>query len=100
MSVFKFQGSFQTRVNEYRTVDPDGTERTVREEWQVPDQFILGIPARDMTEEDWAQLTPEQQQQALDSGLYKQSGPRRAAKFDSAPDVTNVEEEVSGHADD
>ena len=32
---------------------------------------IIGIPARDLTVEDWDALAPEQQAHALASGLYK-----------------------------
>lgn len=33
--------------------------------------FHCGIPARDLTEADWAQLSPEQQQVVKNSPLYE-----------------------------
>ena len=44
--------------------------------------YVLGIPARDLTEEEWAALTDEQRARAAD--LYKQGGAHRAKKQSSA----------------
>lgn len=33
-------------------------------------EYIAGIPARDLDEDDWAALTKEQRKDALASGLY------------------------------
>jgi hypothetical protein len=33
-------------------------------------QWIDGIPARDLTADEWAELTEAQQKHAIESGLY------------------------------
>lgn len=33
-------------------------------------EYLTGIPARNLTDEDWAELSKEQRKAALDSGLY------------------------------
>ena len=33
--------------------------------------FIMGVPARDLTALDWAELNDAQRQQVLDSSLYQ-----------------------------
>lgn len=43
---------------------------------RIPANFIPGIPARDLDAEDWARLTPEQQLEVWDSGLYDVTGTR------------------------
>lgn len=42
--------------------------------------YILGIPARNLTNEEWSQLTPEQRAAAEASGLYEIE--KRPAKAD------------------
>lgn len=33
-------------------------------------EYITGIPARNLTDDDWSDLTKEQRKMAIDSGLY------------------------------
>lgn len=35
-----------------------------------PDQYIAGIPQRDLTAEEWAKLPADRQELALKSGIY------------------------------
>ena len=44
--------------------------------------FVAGVPACDMTEEDWRALSPEKQKEALDAGTHKLnfSGKKPAAE--------------------
>lgn len=46
--------------------------------------FLTGIPARDLTARDWAELTPEQRAMCIASGLYT-SEAVEAAIADAAP---------------
>jgi hypothetical protein len=43
-------------------------------------EFVSGVPARDLTEAEWEQLSKEQKKAALDSGLYEKSKPKKTAK--------------------
>lgn len=38
-----------------------------------PDQYIGGIPARNLTPEEWDRLSDRLREKAIDSGLYKLS---------------------------
>lgn len=42
--------------------------------------YFAGIPARDLTQEEWDALTGEQQKMALDSGLYTPNGSAKEKK--------------------
>ncbi len=42
--------------------------------------FIPGVPTRDLTPDEWAQLTPEQQHECTVSGLYKPAETKKAVK--------------------
>lgn len=33
-------------------------------------EYLTGIPARNLTDEDWSELSKEQRKAAIDSGLY------------------------------
>lgn len=37
----------------------------------VGEGFLSGIPARDLSEEEWAALSKEEQKLAISSGLYE-----------------------------
>ena len=74
MTVYKYQGEYDEVVT-YAGPGADG--ESVTEVEQRPRQFILGVPARDLTEEEWAGLTEREQQAATDSGLYKPMGAAR-----------------------
>lgn len=41
--------------------------------------FYNGIPARDLTDEDWELLTDEQKELVASSSLYKPAGKKTAA---------------------
>lgn len=47
-----------------------------------PGHYISGIPARDLTSEDWERLSPEQQERALKSELYKKAAGRSSPDKD------------------
>lgn len=47
-------------------------------------RYIIGIPARDLSAEDWAELTDEQRTMAVASDLYE-SAAVEAAIADAAP---------------
>ena len=58
-----------------------------------PGDYISGIPARDLTSEDWERLSPEQQKRALKSGLYKKvAGKSSPDKDQPAPEKTEGEQ--------
>ena len=38
-------------------------------------EYLTGIPARNLTDEDWSELTKEQRKVAIDSGLYVKPEP-------------------------
>lgn len=44
--------------------------------------YLNGIPARDLTEADWAQLTSEQQVAVATSPLYEIQAAKKTAKKD------------------
>jgi hypothetical protein len=46
-------------------------------------EFLHGIPARDLTEEDWAGLTKEQREMVEVSLLYKKAEAKAEAKKDN-----------------
>lgn len=74
MTVYKYQGEYDAVVV---YAGPDGQGGSVTEVEQRPRQFVLGVPARDLTQEEWAGLTEAEQQAATASGLYKPVGPER-----------------------
>lgn len=37
------------------------------------DRFVLGVPARDLTDEEWSELPAEDRDRAEESGLYRQT---------------------------
>lgn len=43
-------------------------------------EYLNGIPARDLTAEDWAQLTNEQQEAVATSPLYEIQAEKKTAK--------------------
>jgi hypothetical protein len=74
MTVYKYQGDYD-EVVVYAGPGLDG--ESVTEVEQRPRQFVLGVPARDLTEEEWNGLTEQEQQAATNSGLYKPMGAAR-----------------------
>jgi hypothetical protein len=48
--------------------------------------FVAGIPARDLTDEEVAQLAPEQVDDLVMRGLYQKPADRKAAKNKPAED--------------
>lgn len=58
-----------------------------------PGHYISGIPARDLTPEDWERLSPEQRKRALKSGLYKKAAGRSSPDKDQpAPEKAEGEQ--------
>lgn len=45
-------------------------------------EFYQGIPARDLTDADWAQLSQEQQTAVANSPLYEVTAVKKTAKKD------------------
>jgi hypothetical protein len=50
--------------------------------------YLNGIPARDLTEEEWAALTPEQQAEVKASGLYELEGEKVATEEPPAEEAS------------
>lgn len=49
--------------------------------------YLLGVPARDLTDKEWSQLMPEQRTAAEASGLYEiEKRPAKADKPSAADD--------------
>lgn len=82
MTVYKYQGEYDEVTTTYTTSDDSGQPMSVTEVESRPRNFILGVPARDLTEEEWAGLTEQEQKTALDSGLYKPQGAARQTRND------------------
>ena len=76
MTVYKYQGDYDEVVV---YAGPGENGESVTEVERRPRQFILDIPARDLTEEEWDDLTEQEQQTATNSGLYKPMGAARKA---------------------
>lgn len=76
MSVWKYRG----------TVDEGG----------VPDRFILGVPTRDLTEEDFAALGETERRLVDEGDLYQRVGARKA----DGVAVAETVKEDSSHADE
>lgn len=55
-------------------------------------EFLHGIPARDLNEEDWERLTEEQQGIVTVSLLYKQVGAEARIKAGTSPAPTEEQE--------
>ena len=51
-------------------------------------QYLVGLPTRDLTEEDVAMLTEEDQQRMVESGLYAPFTPLKPAKGETPPPST------------
>ncbi len=60
---------------------------TIKFKYTGAGHFYQGIPARDLTEADWAGLTLEQRDLVMGGGLYAGEEPAKAV-------TTNEEEEV------
>lgn len=56
---------------------------TIKAKYTGNGQFHQGIPARDLTDEDWAQLTPEQQATVEKSQIYEMTAVKKPAKKES-----------------
>jgi hypothetical protein len=65
------------RVPEYDALgNPTGKSRDHAAGGERPLAVVPGVPPRDLTEAEWAALTPEQQAAAAESGLYALEGAR------------------------
>ena len=42
--------------------------------------FLPGVPARDLTDEEWERLTPEQKAAARNSRVYRHQKPQKPKK--------------------
>lgn len=53
-------------------------------------EFIHGIPTRDLTDDEWNELTEAQRKFATDSGLYTEGKATKAAKVEAKPEETKA----------
>ena len=68
---------------ESEVVHPGDAETGVPR-WERPAQSLPGIPARDLTDEDWDQLTPELRDVVRKDDLYEYI-PQTRQQHDEAP---------------
>ena len=54
------------------------------------DQFITGVPARDLSEEEFEMLPESRKKAVLESGVYKMEADKAATKETKEKDVKNA----------
>lgn len=54
-------------------------------------EYLFGIPARNLTDEEWSDLTKEQRKAAIDSGLYLEPGDKTATAKETRAVSAKVE---------
>jgi hypothetical protein len=70
-----------------------GSQPLGDEPQRYPAEHIEGVPARDLSAEEWSALADEQREAALSSGLYELSAPsdETARKWQKPADVPSTE---------
>lgn len=59
-------------------------------------EYIAGIPARNLTDEDWSDLTKEQRKAAIDSGLYVKPEPEETKHEPKKPAKEETPDKPAG----
>ncbi len=59
-----------------------------------PPAFIEGIPARDLSMEEWAAIPEGLRDMAIDTGVYTLGGPKRKSPKRGEPKISDTTDEV------